>query len=450
MSGFCPKCNTGFKIPSGISDANSVKKINPLHSPKTNIDVVRHHSRTKQKLSIAVFACAGAISLLTVGGVIIYMMGKASQQPEHGQRIVDFESNSNEKIEDPLKTKIPVNTPGSGKIKKEHKSVAKKLSQGKEGVKKEKKSKPLESIVELIKRVEISIVRINIKTPRSSIIGSGFLVHESGIVATNFHVVEGATEGSIEFVDGRKLKIIGILGSDPERDISFIKVKSEFALPKPLILRSDFPQKGENVLAFGTPKGFSFTTTEGIVSGIRKSSELQDKSKDKLAGTWIQTSAPISTGSSGGPLIDAKGEVVGMNTFLVKQAQNLNFAISAIDIQLILSDATKKNKVIAFKDTNTKKKLIVSGKRYYANDPKSESDYMAKLRQMSTDDYSRLLQSTLSSCLANMNLASDKMVGTSRISALEDIFRLQSEEVEIAYNSLSEYQKIHGEIEAAH
>jgi S1-C subfamily serine protease len=105
------------------------------------------------------------------------------------------------------------------------------------------------------------------------------------------------------------------------------------------------------VIAIGAPKGLSFTVTDGIVSAVRSGSELAEFGGPNI-GTWVQTSAPISSGNSGGPLLTQSGEVVGMNTLALTNAQNLNFAISGGDIRDVLARA-KEGKLIAFSRVST-------------------------------------------------------------------------------------------------
>jgi hypothetical protein len=106
----------------------------------------------------------------------------------------------------------------------------------------------------------------------------------------------------------------------------------------PLKLCQALPRKGESVIAIGAPGGLSFTATEGIISAIRDGAELNAFGTDAV-GKWLQTSTPISPGSSGGPLLNLQGEVVGANSGSLASAQNLNFAISAEDIAYVLKAA---------------------------------------------------------------------------------------------------------------
>jgi len=184
-------------------------------------------------------------------------------------------------------------------------------------------------LTKLIEDVESSVVRIDVSGNHGQGIGSGFLVTDDGLVVTNHHVIAGATEATITFIDGTEAEVLGTLFLDGPRDIAVLKIDGDSH--KFLPLATKHPSKGTSVVAFGAPLGLSFSATEGIVSAIRTSEELK-KYTANTAGTWVQTSTPISPGNSGGPLVDGKGQVVGANTMGMLSAQNLNFAISSVDI----------------------------------------------------------------------------------------------------------------------
>jgi S1-C subfamily serine protease len=111
-----------------------------------------------------------------------------------------------------------------------------------------------------------------------------------------------------------------------------------------LLLATDLPKKGETTIAFGAPLGLSFTASDGIVSAVRRHEELEEVTNGlDLNVTWIQTTSPISPGNSGGPLVNVKGEVIGINTINIGGAkeyrgQNLNFAVSARDVQSVFQE----------------------------------------------------------------------------------------------------------------
>ncbi|WP_202921254.1 trypsin-like peptidase domain-containing protein [Anatilimnocola aggregata] len=203
------------------------------------------------------------------------------------------------------------------------------------------KAAPL-SLADLIEKVEPSCVRVDVTQRDGRAIGSGFVVRQGDWVVTNYHVVAGSTKGEVSFADGTKGEIEGYLALDKRRDVAVLKVKLA-KLREPLNLSALRPRKGESAVAIGAPRGLSFTASEGIIGAVRTGAELREFGND-ADGTWLQISVPISAGSSGGPLLNLSGEVVGANTASLATAQNVNFAISAADIGLVLDQAAK-NKV---------------------------------------------------------------------------------------------------------
>ena len=159
-------------------------------------------------------------------------------------------------------------------------------------------------------------------------LGSGFFVR-GGEVATNLHVVEGAARGYAKLV-GQKAKydIEGITAVDPERDLVILKLSGARASTLTLG-SSDDVQVGETVYAVGNPQGLEGTFSQGIVSSIR------EVGTDKL----LQITAPISPGSSGGPVLNGKGEVIGVSVATFKGGQNLNFAIPSSYLKALLGKA---------------------------------------------------------------------------------------------------------------
>ncbi|MDV2999541.1 MAG: putative serine protease HtrA [Chroococcopsis gigantea SAG 12.99] len=153
--------------------------------------------------------------------------------------------------------------------------------------------------------------------------GSGFIISEDGKILTNAHVVEGAEKVTVTLKDGRTLNG-KVLGSDSLTDVAVIKIEGE-NLPTVALGNSDSLQVGEWAIAIGNPLGLDNTVTTGIISAKDRSSS-QIGANDKRVG-FLQTDAAINPGNSGGPLLNAKGEVIGMNTAIIQNAQGLGFAI---------------------------------------------------------------------------------------------------------------------------
>ncbi len=153
--------------------------------------------------------------------------------------------------------------------------------------------------------------------------GSGFIVSSDGLIITNAHVVEGSEEVEVTLKDGRTFTG-EVVGTDSLTDVAAIKIDA-VDLPAVEIADSDHLQPGEYAIAIGNPLGLDNTVTTGIVSATGRSSSqvgVGDKRVD-----FIQTDAAINPGNSGGPLLNAKGEVIGVNTAIIQGAQGLGFAI---------------------------------------------------------------------------------------------------------------------------
>ena len=209
-----------------------------------------------------------------------------------------------------------------------------------------------ESSRDLSKRVMPSVVRIKVVTPRSVSGGSGYVVHSSGVVVTNYHVVTEGSDVEVEFEDGTKVKSPGYLLVAPQYDTAVIKID----LPAgkelvPIPLARVLPEQATDVMAFGTPLGARFSTTRGVVGGIRGEEEFRGQVGMELNGTWIQHDASISSGNSGGPLVDYRGNVVAMNTLASGSGgegvavQNLNFSVSSVDVLKNLREALDRNEL---------------------------------------------------------------------------------------------------------
>jgi S1-C subfamily serine protease len=163
--------------------------------------------------------------------------------------------------------------------------------------------------------------------------GSGFVASKDGLVVTNYHVIAEGSSAVVKLPDGAFYAVDGLLASDKTRDIAVIKAHGQNF--RTLILgNSDRVQIGEEVVAIGNPLSLESTVSNGIVSGIRTVKEE--------GGKYLQITAPISPGSSGGPLFNMAGEVVGITTMHLRGGENLNFAIPINDAKhLLVADSTK-------------------------------------------------------------------------------------------------------------
>ena len=168
--------------------------------------------------------------------------------------------------------------------------------------------------------------------------GTGFLVDADGFILTNHHVVDGAERIIVRLSNGRSLRA-RLVGSDPDTDIALIKIDSPTALPFAPLGDSDTLRVGEWVVAIGNPLAYEHTVTVGVVSFIGR--KLFDSSFDR----YIQTDAAINLGNSGGPLINARGEVVGINAAVSSRATSIGFAVPINQAVAILPQLRENGRV---------------------------------------------------------------------------------------------------------
>jgi serine protease Do len=188
------------------------------------------------------------------------------------------------------------------------------------------------------------------ETPRRGA-GSGFIIDPDGHILTNNHVVERADRIVVKLSDGRNLRA-KVVGSDPDTDIALIKVESPQPFPTAPLGDSDTLRVGEWVCAIGNPLAYEHTVTVGVVSYIGR--KLFDSSLDN----YIQTDAAINFGNSGGPLINARGEVIGINAAISSRASSIGFAIPVNQATSILEQLKTRGRVargfigVALKDVD--------------------------------------------------------------------------------------------------
>jgi len=175
-------------------------------------------------------------------------------------------------------------------------------------------------------------------------LGSGIIISPDGYIVTNNHVIEGATDIRVTMTDRRVLPA-KLIGADTLTDLALIKVNAG-NLPSLPWGDSTGLMPGQTVLAFGNPFGFRFTVTRGIVSALNRPNPFADDRRKP--GEFIQTDAAINPGNSGGPLVNAHGEVVGINTFLISPSgsfSGMGFAIPAQVAKPVIESLLKYGKV---------------------------------------------------------------------------------------------------------
>jgi Trypsin-like peptidase domain len=201
---------------------------------------------------------------------------------------------------------------------------------------------PRKDIPAIAKAANGSIVSIVISDKDGKPIaqGSGFLVSTDGVIVTNYHVISEGSSAIVKFPDGAFYVVDGVLAFDKARDVAVIKAHGENF--RALTLgNSDRLQVGEEVVAIGNPLSLESTVSNGIVSGIRTVKEK--------GGKFLQVTTPISPGSSGGPLFNMAGAVVGITTLYIEGGENLNFAIPINDAkELVMLSLSTDSKVHDF------------------------------------------------------------------------------------------------------
>jgi len=162
-------------------------------------------------------------------------------------------------------------------------------------------------------------------------IGSGVIISPDGYIVTNNHVIDGAVDIRVT-MSNRQIMKAKLVGADPLTDLAVIKVDGG-SLPSIPWGDSTAMHPGQTVLAFGNPFGFRFTVTRGIVSALNRPNPFSDNARKP--GEFIQTDAAINPGNSGGPLVNAHGEVVGINTFLISSSGQFSGMGFAIPTQIV-------------------------------------------------------------------------------------------------------------------
>lgn len=192
------------------------------------------------------------------------------------------------------------------------------------------------NVADVVKRSSDAVVLITISNSsgEETALGSGFLVSSDGQIVTNYHVIKGAHSAMVKLSNGAFFPVVGVVASDPDKDLAIIKVNGK-NLPFLTLGEIAKLHVGDHVVAIGSPLGLEGTASDGVVSAFRQDGE----------NTWIQTTAPVSHGNSGGPLLDMNEHVIGVITWGVdlKVGQNLNFAApsSAVGALMIAAQQPK-------------------------------------------------------------------------------------------------------------
>lgn len=204
-------------------------------------------------------------------------------------------------------------------------------------------SRAVVGVVDKVGPAVVSIgVRKRTRSPRygQEGAGSGVIIAPDGFVLTNHHVVEGAEDVQVRLTDGRSFSA-HLVGSDPATDLAVVRAEAS-NLPTAELGDSDSLRVGQLVIAIGNPLGFQSTVSTGVISALGRALRSQ---AGRLIENVIQTDVPLNPGNSGGPLVDSRGRVIGINTAMIFMAQGISFAVPVNTVKWVVGELVTRGKV---------------------------------------------------------------------------------------------------------
>jgi S1-C subfamily serine protease len=201
------------------------------------------------------------------------------------------------------------------------------------------------AVVSVVEAVSPSVVHVQVRGVRRGLTaqgsGSGTILSPDGLVLTNNHVVEGANAIELSLADSRRVNA-RVLGRDPDTDIAVLRAETTDRLPAARLGNSKRVRPGQVAIAIGNPLGFESTVTAGIVSAVGRSLRAQN---GRLISDVIQTDAALNPGNSGGPLVNSRAEVIGVNTAVIMGAQGICFSVASNTAQHVLTQVLQHGRV---------------------------------------------------------------------------------------------------------
>jgi len=280
--------------------------------------------------------------------------------------------------------------------------------------------------------------------------GSGFLISKDGHVVTNWHVIDGSTNIIVKTIDGAMYEVKEVVSSNKEKDLVKIKLNTTKMDFPYLPLGTDQLKSGQEIIVVGNPLGLESSVSDGIISAIRKVKDY---------GEIIQITAPISKGSSGSPVVNMNGHVIGVATLAMVEGQNLNFAIPANEVlgMKMFEGQAKEGKQQYLKNINRQVQLKENAalkivKEFFTEEPNEfniemNKKYKTGKRFRETNRYIRVDLQYLMPCEAKsqQEVIYEKM-GAEEATKKEEEMYLRALGVQIAFYAISEKQE-KGEID---
>jgi tetratricopeptide (TPR) repeat protein len=207
---------------------------------------------------------------------------------------------------------------------------------------------------DIFKNASSAIVYITtkVKTQEENL-GVGFIVHPKGVILTNYHLIQGAEEINVKLKNGTTYRVNSVIHYDANRNLCILKING-YKLPVIPLADSGEIRAGDKLYCIGNPLGSEYIFSDGLFSGIREFQNLK----------WIQFTVPISEVNSGGPLINSKGEAIGIVTFPAKEAQGLNFALAINEVRSFIGTKPKISMKDFLQEISLAEHYLIEGYRY--------------------------------------------------------------------------------------